>query len=345
MIKDYQIRDLNEYLDQLIEIHFHPQDGTPYWLEKQEKSGLDVRKEINSIDDLQKLGFPDEDILRKRPTEYFVPRKVWKEERQKILHCESSGTTGPRKYITWHQESSNYTIDWYNFNLDMYGTPLNENWIATGPSGMFEDHMKAVARSRGGFPFFLSVDPKYAKKALESGRTEDFKHLFEEMQTISNREKIGVVVTVPQLSEIIPDYINMDNLKTILFGGVGFHGEPEEYVKGLRSYRKFKEVFKGKIVGGWYGNSFWGPAFHLPDSSDNLNYYPPSPYTVFEVVNVDSPQEKVRYGERGRVKFHRLTREFFWPNALERDAANRIPPKTPFTWDGVQNVGPIPYSL
>jgi len=341
---EYQKINLNDHLTEIIEVHFDSREGTPYWLEKQKEIGLKVKKEIDSINDLYKLGFADENLLRERPTEYFVPKKVWKEERNKILHCESSGTTGSRKYIPWHQDFSEYIIKWYNFNLDNYGVPLNENWIAAGPSGLFEDHIKTVARSRGGFPFYFGIDPKHAKEALESGRIEDFKHLFDEMSAISKREKIGVVVNVPPLSEILPNYVNMNNLNTILFGGVGFHGEPEEYKKGLKSYRKFKEIFKGKIIGGWYGNSFWGPAFHLPDRSDNLNYYPPYPYTVFEVVNPNNPKEKVKYGERGRVKFHRLTKEFFWPNALERDAANRISSREPFTWDGVQNVGPV-YTL
>jgi len=342
---EYQKINLNDHLAEIIEIHFDPKGGTPFWLKKQEEIGLKVKKEINSVDDLYKLGFADENLLREKPTEYFVPKKVWKEERSKILHCESSGTTGPRKYIPWHQDFSEYIIKWYNFNLDNYGVPLNENWIAAGPGGLFEDHIKTVARSRGGFPFFFGIDPKHAKKSLEEGKfIENYTHLFEEMNALSKKEKIGVVVIVPQLSEILPNYLNMNDLKAVLFGGVGFHGEPEEYRKGLKSYRKFKEIFKGKITGGWYGNAFWGPAFHLSDESDNLNYYPPYPYTVFEVINPKNPEEKVKYEKRGRVKFHRLTKEFFWPNALERDAANRIRPKYPFNWDGVQNVGPI-YSL
>jgi len=336
--------DVDAHMRRVLAIHLDPVGGTPYWLDRQKELGIDIVSQVRTVDDLRKLPLADEDILRRKPLSYFIPKSVWNAERGKILFCESSGTTGPRKWIPWHSEFSDRVIDFYNFNLDRYGVPRDMNWVAFGPSGLFEKHCRDVAMSRGGHCFFLSFDPKHAKSLFMGGDKqkiiEFYRHIYEEMDYIAAREKIEGIITVPQMIELLPEVTNLRDLKVILFGGVGFHGEPDEYMTGLKSYGAMRDKFKKYIFQGWYGNAFWGPAFIYPDGTNNMNYYPFSPYVVFEVVNPEHPFEKVGYGQRGRVKFHRFTREFLWVNSLERDLANRIPPKEPYKCDGVQNIGP-----
>ena len=90
-----------------------------------------------------------------------------------------------------------------------------------------------------------------------------------------------------------------------------------------------------------YGNTLMGLACFKPfDPADDyaVIYYPPNPRAVIELVNPDDPEEKVGYGEIGRVMLTTLTKEFFMPLFLERDEAERVVPIELYPWDGVRNL-------
>jgi hypothetical protein len=66
----------------------------------------------------------------------------------------------------------------------------------------------------------------------------------------------------------------------------------------------------------------------------DLNYYPPGPRMVVQVVSTKysiQPDKNrlthvVEYGEKGQVVCHRFDESFFIPNMFERDEAIRIAP-------------------
>ena len=62
---------------------------------------------------------------------------------------------------------------------------------------------------------------------------------------------------------------------------------------------------------------------------------------MLRVVNPDSPEQTVDYGEWGRVELTTLTKEFFMPRFLERDEAKRCEPWGRYAWDGVAEVRPF----
>ena len=43
----------NEWLPEIIAIHFDPDHGSPYWLDKENELGIKARDEIRTLDDLQ----------------------------------------------------------------------------------------------------------------------------------------------------------------------------------------------------------------------------------------------------------------------------------------------------
>jgi thienamycin biosynthesis protein ThnN len=86
---------VNNRLRYILAIHFNPETGSPYWLEKQKSLSLDVRKEICTVNDLSLLGTMDEQSLTNRPIEDFIPR-VFSNCKDYIL-AETAGTMGPPK--------------------------------------------------------------------------------------------------------------------------------------------------------------------------------------------------------------------------------------------------------
>src|SRR5690606_15418268 len=91
-------------------------------------------------------------------------------------------------------------------------------------------------------------------------------------------------------------------------------------------------------------NTLMGLAPSAPSGPHNgykISYHAPQPRAVIEVVDFDSPDRVVAYGEAGRVKVTPLTKEFFMPGCLARDEGEREPPSERFPWDGVSGVRPF----
>jgi len=330
--------DLNEWVKSLIELHFDPKHGAPYWIKKSEKLSFDPKKDINSIEDLIHFPTADQEVLRKCPTEYFMPKRFPKSE---FDIGESSGTTGPKKRIPWHKDVTSDVIQFYNFNLDLWKIPKKINYLALGPPGLYEKHIQNVVQQREGLCFFIGIEPKGMKEALAgvsalkpwkvSYLLKYLKPLNEEFNQIMKQQNIGAIISAPQMLKKYPKEIDVSNLEAVLWGGVGL--TPEDY-------GDLKVMYDDTKVTGWYGNIFWGPAFNIPSHDDKLRYYPPFPYVSFEVV-MPGTKKPVGYGARGQVMFSRIGKDFFWPNQLERDIATKIKGDDPYFWNGAQNVAPL----
>src|SRR5258705_3752737 len=78
-----------------------------------------------------------------------------------------------------------------------------------------------------------------------------------------------------------------------------------------------------------------------PEDNFAVICYPPLPRAMIEIVNPDSPNRIVEYGQTGRVRLTTLTKEFFMPRFLERDEAERGPACELYPCDGVRNVRPV----
>ena len=58
---------LDAWVRELMQWHFSPETGCPFWLEWAEKAGWDPRKEIKSYDDLDKFGAVPGRVAARRP--------------------------------------------------------------------------------------------------------------------------------------------------------------------------------------------------------------------------------------------------------------------------------------
>src|SRR5687767_11420366 len=77
----------------MVELHFHPTDGSAYWLDRARDLGIDPLQEIHCLDDLSLLGDTPPQDLRRRPLLDYLPRRLHR--RMDLLTvCQTGGTTG-----------------------------------------------------------------------------------------------------------------------------------------------------------------------------------------------------------------------------------------------------------
>ena len=95
---DTKITAARETLDawtrQMVEWHFNPETGCPFWLDYASKLGWDPRREIRSYDDLDRLGPFQDEWLRGGPVTRWVPRGL---AGKPIYVFETGGSTGVPK--------------------------------------------------------------------------------------------------------------------------------------------------------------------------------------------------------------------------------------------------------
>ena len=126
--------DLDEWVRHVVDIHFHPVHGSPYWIERAKELGIDARRDVRCYDDLALFGFFPIDALRTRNVLDFLPASMAKDRGRLRVH-ETGGTTGSPSRIALRDfsEPVNLFVNWY---LDeVVGFPRKGNWLFIGPTG------------------------------------------------------------------------------------------------------------------------------------------------------------------------------------------------------------------
>ena len=65
---------LDEHVREIVDWHFNPATGCPFWLEYASKLGWDPRREIKGVHDLQRLGPFEDEWLRGGPVNRWIPK-------------------------------------------------------------------------------------------------------------------------------------------------------------------------------------------------------------------------------------------------------------------------------
>ncbi|MDT9685321.1 aminotransferase class III-fold pyridoxal phosphate-dependent enzyme [Streptomyces sp. TRM76323] len=334
-----------ELLAATMEWHFNPKTGSRFWLERAKSLDFDPRKDIRTEADLAM--FPNVvDELRDVRVEDLVPRG-YGDEPIPLDVFESGGTTGAPKRIAWLPDLHERLNAWHSGVLDARGVPRGVNWLTIGPSGphMFAPMSRALAHRRGGVPFTLDLDPRWAKKCAAEGRTEDTKryleHVLDQVGEILRSQDVGVVFTTPPLLEALAgdeELAELVNRKvhTLIWGGASMSVD----TRGLLR----TEVFPGTRLLGFYGSTMVGGGMYeragLAEDEPST-FDPPYPFISMRVVDPDTG-ETVPYGERGQVVMNHLSRSMLIPNNLERDTAIRRPGAEGFGGDAVADIKPVP---
>jgi len=332
---------LDAYVRDIVNWHFDPATGCPFWLERAKALDFNPRKDVRTYADLDRFGFFQDEWLRGGPVRRWVPEAY---ADRPIYTFETGGSTGvPKSRIS----IDDFRIDYEAFSetLPDEAFPRGSDWLMVGPSGprRLRLAVEHLAQHRGGICFMVDLDPRWVIKLLKRRQFEEAErykqHVVEQALTLLRaHDNIHCLFTTPKLLEALCEKVSLAKMGiTGIFCG-GTEMTPQ--------FHRFavEELVPGVHFAPTYGNTLMGLATHKPRAAADdwaIICYPPAPRAMIEVVDPDDPTRMVGYGETGRVRLTTLTKEFFMPRFLERDEAEREPPCDRYPWDGVRNVRPF----
>ncbi|MFN3324336.1 MAG: hypothetical protein ACK5AZ_12630 [Bryobacteraceae bacterium] len=332
---------LDAWVREVVQWHFDPETGCPFWLDFASKLDWDPRKEIQTYDDLDKFGPFQDEWLRGGPVRQWVPKGY---ADKPVYVFETGGSTGvPKARIAMDDFRIDYEL--FSATLPDDAFPRGADWLSVGPTGprRLRLAVEHLAQYRGGICFMVDLDPRWVIKLIKMGemkQVEAYKqHVVNQALTLLRaHENIQCIFTTPKLLEALCEKVSLKKLgvKGIFCGGTEMTPQFCRFA--------VEELLDGVYFAPTYGNTLMGLATHKPLSAEEgyaIIYYPPSPRAMVEVVDPDEPTRVVEYGETGRVRLTTLTKEFFMPRFLERDEAERERPYIGYPWDGVRNVRPF----
>ena len=331
---------LDAWVRELMQWHFSPETGCPFWLDFAKNLDWDPRTEIRNYQDLDRFGFFQDEWLRGGPVRRWVPKAY---ADRPIYTFETGGSTGvPKSRVAVEDFRIDYEM--FSATLPDDAFPKGADWLSLGPTGprRLRLAVEHLCQFRGGICFMVDLDPRWVIKLLKMGRHEQAEkykqHVIEQGLTVMRAQDIQCIFTTPKLLEALCERVSLKKMgiKGVFCGGTEM--TPKFHKLAV------EELLDGVYFAPTYGNTLMGLAVHkprLPEDNYAVIYYPPAPRAMIEVVDPDEPSRVVGYGETGRVRLTTLTREFFMPRFLERDEAEREPPYGEFASDGVRNVRPF----
>ena len=348
-----QARDqLNEHTLRTVHWHFSEETGSPFWLEKKSELSFDPLKDVKSFDDLKKFPHFEDEWLRGGPISRWVPKG---HAGKPTYVFETGGTTGiPKSRMVIEDHWKDYEL--FSDTLPDEHFPRGSNWLMLGPSGprRLRLAVEHLAQYRGGICFCIDLDPRWVVKLLKKGWMEHLeeykKHCIDQAVTVLTAgHDVKCMFATPKLLESLGEALDEKGTSLQEVGIKGIFSGGTEFTPQWTRFA-VEEMLGGPVEEGGiymtptYGNTLMGLACSKPITAADgykIAYYAPQPRAVTEVVSFDDYNEKVPYGETGRVKLYTLTDEFFVPGFMERDEGEREAPFDMYPWDGVSGVRPF----
>ncbi len=329
-------------LQRVVALHFDPELGTPYWLDRAGSLGLDPLRDIRTAEDLVRLGDMTPDDLWGRPLAEFVPRAFHSALKSFVLG-QTGGTTGGGTWTAYREDEFHEAfVRPFAVAAGHVGFPRGAQWLYVGPSGPHIIGKVAVhlAHSVGsGDPFSVDFDARWAKKLTEGSFARDryTQHVVDQAVAVVRTQEIGVLFTTPVVLARLAARMTADQrerIRGVHYGGMAI--SPQE----LERFQL--ELFPNAVHLSGYGNTLFGCCLELTCLPGRpLDYHPYGSRLLLEVVN--DRGEPVPDGEVGTVRFTRLDESMLLVRMRERDVASRIavPESAPngFALPGVRNPG------
>ena len=364
LIKDAKTK-LDAQVREVVQWHFSPDTGTPFWLDKAKEYKFNPLKDVHTFEDLRLFGTFEDEWLRGGPVQRWIPRGY---AGKPTYVFETGGTTGLPK--------TRIVIDDFRIDYEMMSDtlpdkyfPKGSNWLMLGPSGprRLRLAIEHLAQHRGGICFCIDLDPRWVVKLIkmrEIGMANLYKeHAIEQVLTIlAGGHDIKCMFTTPKLLAALDEALRSGKLedkfrqlgKKIPAGGlksIKAAGITGIFSGGTEFTPQFtREAYEEMLDNGdvymtpTYGNTLMGLACSkpiCPEDGFKISYYAPQPRAAIQVVDPKNFDKVVEYGQTGRVLLTTLTKEFFVPRFAERDEGERELPFETYPWDGVSGVRPF----
>jgi hypothetical protein len=336
----------------LLDLHFHPEWGSRYWLARQELLGWDVRDRVRTAEDLWLLGPTPLEDLRRFPLRDFVPRALhgqW----PRFVVGETAGTSGePRATAYRDDEFQAAFIAPFLRVAAATGFPRGQPWLWVGPSGphIIGKVVRELARQTGSLdPFSVDFDPRWAKRLAEGSlaRRRYLEHVVGQSLDVLRREDVSVLFITPPALAALGERLTdgqREAIRGIHYGGMSLTPE---------AVNSFRVQFPNAVHLAGYGNTLFGVVMEVTDGPRQaIDYFPLGDRVQLHVVAAAHeeaawPPRPCERGSSGQVLFHRLDESCLLVGVRERDRAERIAPSAAARVlggraDGLRNPGPLP---
>src|SRR6266446_4144955 len=299
-------KHLDAHVRQIIEWHFNPATGCPFWLEFAAKLTWDPRREIQRYADLRKFPPFEDEWLRGGPVRRWAPKGL---AGMPMFVFETGGTTGiPKSRLAMED----FRIDYEMFSEtlpDKY-FPRGANWLMLGPSGprRLRLAVEHLCQHRGGICFCVDLDPRWVVKLIRQGWMEHLKayqeHVIDQAITIlSAGHDIKCMFTTPKLLDALAARLEQDGSSIAGAGITGvFCGGTEMTSQWIR-FAIEELLGPGVYIAPTYGNTLMGlAAAEMPTAADGykIAYYAPQPRAVAQLADFNDYDKLVPYGADGR---------------------------------------------
>ncbi|WP_319585956.1 hypothetical protein [uncultured Desulfobulbus sp.] len=333
------------HITNILALHFHPEQGSPFWLERQQQLDFNVREEIRSRQDFHRLGPMDIKALRTRPITDFIPQ-VLHRDLSTFLLSETGGTTGdPCRRVFSPQEFHDAFIAPWLKAVAEHNFPWGGRWLFVGPGGphIIDRSARAMARSLGSLePFTVDCDVRWIKRQAKGsmGLKLYMDHVLAQATNIISQQAISTLFTTPPLLVALAEVMRPDQKEQIL--GIhtgGMNLEPQTALD-LQGHFPHAVILPG------YGNSLFGVTFpqirsgkaneaeaergmaEIPERMQDDVFQVQDPALWLQLAPIPENElvaqdliTSVAPGQRGRVILHRLDPSFLILNLAERDTA------------------------
>src|SRR5258706_148126 len=297
---------LDAHVREIVQWHFNPETGCPFWLEYVTKLSWDPRREIQKFEDLRKFPLFQDEWLRGGPVRRWVPKGL---ADKPAFVFETGGTTGvPKSRVQMEDFRTDYEM--FSDTLPEKYFPKGSNWLMLGPSGprRLRLAVEHLAQHRGGICFCVDLDPRWVIKLIKKGWSEHLKayqeHVIDQALTVlSANHEIKCMFTTPKLLDSLAARLEKEGSSIAQTGITGiFCGGTEMTSQWIRFAI---EEFLGPnvYIAPTYGNTLMGlAASDQPTAAEGykIAYYAPQPRAVVELVDFDDPNKVVGYGQDGR---------------------------------------------
>jgi hypothetical protein len=194
---------LDTHAREIVQWHFSPETGCPFWLDWAQKAGWNPAKEVKGFADLLRFPHFQDEWLRDLQPDVWVP-KAFKGKPFNIF--ETGGTTGmPKQRIGWED----YKVDYSEFSEKISDEhfPRNHYWLMMGPTGprRLRLAIEHLANVRGCSCYFIDLDPRWVKKVISAKQLDHargyMEHVVDQAATILKHRKVSGLFTTPESAE------------------------------------------------------------------------------------------------------------------------------------------------
>jgi len=203
---------LDAHVRDMVQWHFSPETGSPFWLEHIAVLDFDPREKIHGYDDLSLLGHFEDEWLRGGPVRRWIPKAY---ANKPVYVFETGGSTGvPKCRINVRDFQIDYEM--FSDTLSIAGFPPGSDWLMLGPTGprRLRLAIEHLAQHRGGICFFVDLDPRWVNKLIKAGKWQELdeykRHVIDQALIILKaHENIRCIFTTPKLLESLCEKISL----------------------------------------------------------------------------------------------------------------------------------------